>query len=132
MLITIDSDASGYWAEVRFKYNPSLVSIIKQMPSRRWDADAKVWIIPYSSIDTLCRFFEMYDSDIGPIMVNGRPWEPAYHGGDTSSSGNPFVALFGALPADLRMKAYKALATVVHPDRGGTTALMQKLNDAKP
>ena len=149
-MITIDK-IDEFWAEVRFPFNQGLVSTIKQLPMRKWDAEGKCWIIPTTSIETLCTLFMATmrgSAEPYPIMIGGIPWEPLKNrrqedfwsnknttgggGGSSPSGGNPFAALFAALPADLRSKAYVALAKVVHPDAGGNTQLMQQLNAAKP
>lgn len=44
--------------------------------------------------------------------------------------GDPYRALLESLPKDVLKKVYRLIAAEVHPDKGGTTEQMQKVNAA--
>ena len=48
-VVTVTQFASG-WAEVRFEYDATLVSLLESLPrySRMWDNGRKVWTIKYA------------------------------------------------------------------------------------
>lgn len=47
-----------------------------------------------------------------------------------TESGDPYRALLESLPKDVLKKVYRLIAAEVHPDKGGTTEQMQKVNAA--
>ena len=49
---------------------------------------------------------------------------------NTEGFGNVFEALLQEVPAELRLTVYRHLSLALHPDRGGSTELMQQLNTA--
>lgn len=42
----IDVKQNGSVYELKFRYDPYLIALVKNVPGRRWDADAKLWTIP--------------------------------------------------------------------------------------
>lgn len=121
-------------ADVSFKYDAEVVSIVKTIPSRAWVADGKYWTIFASHIPVLAN---MLVSKGHIVSVNGDRWEgPKAKTGPfepfVKDTSNPFTSFFAGIPEAYRVKAYKALTRVFHPDTGGDEALMKKLNEAKP
>ncbi len=47
-MITVTQNDSVY--EIRFRYDPTLVDIVKQIPGRRWHSDCKMWTIPKNNL----------------------------------------------------------------------------------
>jgi len=41
--------------ELRFPYSPSLVELVKSLPSRKWDNNAKCWVIPLVGLNSLVK-----------------------------------------------------------------------------
>lgn len=114
-------------ADVSFKYDPDVIAIVKQIPSRAYVSESKYWTIFTSHVPVLANWLTAAGHT---VSVNGERWmrvEPK-----SDPSGNPFTDLMKALPVEYREKTYKALCRVFHPDTGGDVTLMQKLNEAKP
>lgn len=42
--------------EIRFRYNPDVVYIIKQVPGRKWDPDKKLWTIPKDKLGWFVKY----------------------------------------------------------------------------
>ncbi|GAA2108859.1 hypothetical protein [Streptomyces synnematoformans] len=108
---------------------------IKTLPQgwRRWDKEAKCWIIPHLAVDELTRTLQSEGFTVRTSRPAGRPrgrdgWPRA---GTFGGSGTWADAMYAALGLELADKAYRALLPVLHPDRGGDTAHMQHLNAAR-
>lgn len=41
----VEIDWAGEQYEVKFKYDPAVVSAIKELPGRKWDPERKVWLV---------------------------------------------------------------------------------------
>lgn len=52
--------------EIRFKYDPELVDLVKQVPGRRWDPSAKMWTIPLNHLGMLYNQLKgtKYEADV--------------------------------------------------------------------
>lgn len=131
IVITQDASTPYGWAEVRFPYDPALVAMIREIPGRRWDADAKAWLIHAAAISSCATMFQIAGQ---VVMVNGVEWTGSVPPREKpqASGDAPFGKLFAYLPAELRKPVYSALAKVLHPDMGGTKEIMQELNKHKP
>ncbi len=113
-------------ARVDFPYDTEAVAIIKTVPGHRWHPDTKHWTISPGAVRVAAlRFYERGFA----VTIDGRPFSPAA-APPRAAAGDPFAALLRTLPPPLRQPAYRALARVLHPDAGGTTTLMQALNQA--
>lgn len=123
-------------ADVSFKYDPEVVGIVKTIPSKAWVPEGKYWTILATHIPVLAN---MLVAKGHTVSVNGEKWVhtqaktgPFDPYVKNPSTGNPFQDFFAGIPEAYRVKAYKALTRVFHPDTGGDEALMKKLNEAKP
>ena len=112
------------FSKVNFRYDPVVVEVLKSTTVvHRWDAGRRYRRIETNRSDLLARKLVEQGYE---VLVDNRPWVPV----TTPLAASPIVALFNALPAYLRRPTYLALSKVLHPDRGGNTALMQQLNAA--
>lgn len=115
---------------LRFAYDPTLVSIVKTVPSyaRSWQPTSKVWIVD--------RFYaEQLAADIARMghTVIGLDAEqiPPPKNTTNGDSGDWARAVFRRVGPGKTDVVYRALSRVLHPDVGGDTELMQELNDAR-
>lgn len=107
-------------AQVRCPFH--LKSVCSDLPSRRWSPERRCWIIPTSDVPIAVAAFKQAGEVVG--VIDKRP-TPA----KVSSSGWA-VAMFAALPDNLRAPAFRALAKVLHPDHGGDGLAMASLTSA--
>jgi hypothetical protein len=127
---------SGFWADftddakVLFRYDLDLIDIIRQTPGRRWNSEDRYWTVPDVEVDDVVRRLRSAGADVSVEQPAEHREPPPREEKTKSSSGNPFVTVLGELPSHLRKPMYKAMALVLHPDIGGDTVLMQKLNAA--
>lgn len=119
----------GGLADVSFKYDAEAVSIVKLIPSKVWNADGKYWTIYASHVPVLANMLTARGHE---VSVNGNRWVRTDAAPPPRDSENPFTDFFAGLPEEYRVRAYKALTRVFHPDTGGDLVLMKKLNEAKP
>lgn len=116
---------------VSFPFNRDVVDELKHQipaPYRAWDAEAKEWLISVgwaqAAIDILRSTFghvdvEQFTSDRGkPEPI--RRTDPLY----------TELHLLPSAPPELVQAAYRVLAKTMHPDCGGDTASMQRVNAA--
>lgn len=119
---------------LRFPYDAYLVSQLKAMipaHARTWDADHKWWTVAGVYRDTAIHLL----LETFPSARIGDPPQPF---ASTSPAGCACAQqpACGALfirpdaPGEVIDAAYKALARLNHPDRGGDTADMQRINQA--
>lgn len=90
---------------------------------RRWDKADKCWVVSGSGITQAVILAQVFYDRIDEIT------EPAPRSAGTPT---PFAILhlLDDAPADLVPVVYRHLAKVNHPDRGGDTREMQRLNEA--
>jgi hypothetical protein len=101
---------------VAFDYDAHLIDTLKQaIPGRcrRWDPEQKVWAIGVRWWDTALRVFEMYGLVEG-VQSPASAWD-ALH-------------LKPTAPPEVVDVVYRTLAKLHHPDRGGSSAIMTRLN----
>ena len=101
-------------ALLEFLYDAEAVTIVKTVPGRRWNPTAKHWTIPHSEVRLAATRLHALGF---AVTIDGQLFDP-----DRSRSSGPFVALLKTPPPPLRQPTYRALARVLHPDTGGTTA----------
>jgi hypothetical protein len=114
-------------AVVEFPYDDAALEIIRSVPGRRWNRDARHWIIPHAEVRLAATRFHKAGFT---VTIDGHPFDPAPSPPRADIGGAPLTAFFRILPVALRQPVYRALARVLHPDAGGDTALMQALNRA--
>lgn len=113
------------WLLFDVPYDPDWVEVIKEIPlkHREWDAAKKRWAISPS-----------YAAEI-------RDWTLRFFGAEGSkassstkkrATADPFAVLhlLPSAPAELVDSAYRCLAKLAHPDRGGTHEQMLELTAA--
>jgi hypothetical protein len=113
------------WAyAIEFDYNAEMVEGIKQrIPSRArsWKPELKKWYFKADVIDTVCLLATVYCGR----YVHVDPIEE-----DAPVEAYATLHLLPTAPPELVKVAYKTLAKMIHPDTGGSTAKMQKINSA--
>jgi hypothetical protein len=93
----------------------------------RWDTRRKVWVVPYDAHDDLAEILQEYGLALAEDLNAMEDEIGALRQAEVAAS---YRALFEALPARLRRGARNALARVCHPDAGGDTVTMQRINEA--
>ena len=114
------------WLRVFFAYDPDLIEDLKDSVSsyaRRWDPTSRCWLILPSQRRLLLKLLERHGHE-----VKETPSSTAQHTPSSSPRSDPFESLLEAIPPDLRSKVYRQLSIVLHPDNGGDTELMKRLN----
>ncbi len=110
-------------------YTPFDAGFVEQLkaripaPLRRWDKPDKCWIIEAAGVFRAVSLAEQYYGEVEDIAAAtaGRPVTAAPHA---------VLHLLPDAPADLVPVVYRHLAKVNHPDRGGDTREMQRINEA--
>ncbi|MET8296405.1 hypothetical protein ABZW02_20360 [Streptomyces sp. NPDC005180] len=123
-VLIVRSSVPGAAAVVHLHFE--LREVLKEaVPSHRrtWDAKDKAWRIHEEWIPVLRRALE----DAGHrVRLDGVREERIQAPASDWTS-----AMYRDLGAELGAKAYRALAPVLHPDRGGSLSAMQALNAAR-
>lgn len=108
----------GRSAFVSFPYDEILVDLFKhRFPTRRWIPEQKVWEIPAALAED-CR--NWLADQIGSAVVIK----------DTQDEYAWIDMIFKAVTGNNREALYKGLAKAFHPDTGGDTEIMKRINDA--
>lgn len=105
------------WMRVFFPYDDVIVEVIKEIlpKATRWfDRPNGSWMIRPALLRTTVELLE----DHFAVHV------------EAPSGDGPIEGLFAQVPAERREKLFQKLAGVLHPDTGGSTELMQGLNEA--
>lgn len=94
--------------------------------ARHWDADRKLWVIQERFVVVVLEIARRY---FRLVELNARQQQ------HTGSSQKPPTAhavlhLLPTAPPELVKAAFRTLAQKCHPDHGGTTEQMQRLNQA--
>ena len=93
----------GIWAAFEYK------EALKGLPSARWDPSLKCWHVD-----------QMFCGEARALVDR-------INGGVDAEGVRVFTAMFRLVPPRLRQEAYRALARVLHPDRGGDEQAMKML-----
>lgn len=124
------NDAPWRYA-VKCDYNAELVDALKKnIPARqrKWCPDIKQWWFKEEVIDDVLGLLEHFCSNVhhsnGSAYGTGRP-----PGADVAAAYRTLYLTPDA-PAEVIKAAYRALSKQYHPDAGGTTGAMQRLNEA--
>lgn len=118
---------------LRFPYNAWVIDRIKAViPShgRSYDPGARVWTVYSAWISEAVGILE----DAFETVTMHRNAQRAESARMSGSVGNNYYAdlhLLPTAPPELVRDAYRCLAKLYHPDRGGSTAAMQRINAAK-
>jgi len=115
------------WVDVHSPYDPTYVKELKdsiQASHRKWDPGQSVWHVNELFLDILVRLLKKHFDEVTTDLLNDE---------NSVVPDNMFVPVFEALrqlPNGSMDKIYKSLANALHPDHGGNTELMVKLNNA--
>ena len=111
------------WVDVISPFNSRYIEDLKtviQPSHRKWDPDQRVWHVNEIFLEELVGLLKMHFDEVVTDLT-----EPP--------TDNMFVPLFAALqgmPDGTMDKVYRTLSQALHPDHGGSTELMSKLNNA--
>jgi hypothetical protein len=125
--ISIWWDSDEYVCQFSFSYE--IVDFLRSLPrrDRRSNDDDKTWSFRSKHLDAVlfeCRRlgFQIERLDIADAEDWPSRTEP-------NSTELLLVNFFRMVPKEAMRRAYCAAALTLHPDRGGDTADMQRLND---
>lgn len=118
--------AKDGWVNVSMPYDPKCIEDIKswiETSGRAWNPDTKFWEVKEVYLGTLVTILKKH---FGDNVTQNLTTEEAV-------PENMFVPVFEALKAmpngGVKI-VYRALASAIHPDKGGSNELMSKLNQA--
>lgn len=122
------------YVDIRAPFNQSFINELKaRIPwsYREWDPDTKCWSIKRgfcSEAINITRAHFGYCLETDPYADRRQQEQKR----TTTPSSDPFrvLHLLPTAPWPVIDAAYKALAKTNHPDRGGDTAAMQRINAA--
>jgi hypothetical protein len=128
---TVYVHSEGATATVTFKYDPTVVELIKDIPgwARSWNPTGKQWIL--TDTRYLSGLLLQLSLHGHPTVTTGRP---AGHKPPRPRSAPPETwadALFEAVGQHRIEPVHRALVKILHPDVGGDTSLLQDLNVAR-
>lgn len=122
-------ERAGYEYIVSFRYDPTLVDLVKTVPSdyRSWDGTTKQWRVWASYADPLARSMR----ELGHVVTGLEPPPPPPWG--STSSANWALTLFRRVGPTRVEPVHRALTKVLHPDNAATgdTVMQRELNDAR-
>jgi len=118
-------------AVLTFPFDRWLVDALKaEIPghARTYDSTAKSWTIMAAYAHVAARLMHDVFPDVEIVGAATPP--PFDHGRPTG--GDPYVVLHlrPTAPPELVSAAHKVLARLYHPDAGGSTVVMQRINGA--
>jgi DnaJ domain len=125
------------WTAINFPYDAHLVSCLKDyVPAseRRYDPPSKTWFVTMAWSTTAIGLVRRIYPDVE--VIDQRNWwddrddKPPLR--DRARGSDPYAALhlLPSAPPELIESAYRTLAMLCHPDRGGDTPTMQAINGA--
>lgn len=112
------------WAVETAHFDVDYIEELKeQVPprQRKWNPDAKVWLFKDDAMETV---FFLLRRHFGDYQVHGGRAEL------TPAAAYQALHLLPSAPPELVKVAFKCLAKLNHPDKGGDTATMQAVNAA--
>ena len=112
-----------------FPYSGDLVAALKaHVPAhaRTYDPDTRAWTIAAAYAGLACQLMRAAFPDVLEEGA-GATFD---RGGDPRESALVILHLRPSAPPELVDAAYRCLARLHHPDRGGDTAVMQAINAA--
>ncbi len=120
----------GSAADVTFPYSAYVVAELKRAvpaPLRTYDPDSKTWTVAGRYVSAV---YHVLAQVFGEVDVEGSRSGAADRG--RQSSDDPWVILHlrPTAPPELVSAAHRCLAKLNHPDAGGNTTTMQRINGA--
>lgn len=120
--VTISPTYGGYY--LRFPFDEDVIASLRDLPKhvRRWVPEQKAWFVATAYLDRAEWILE-------------RRWPGCLDVPEFASSApdpGPYAVLYllPSAPPEVVKAAYRALSLSLHPDRGGDTAAMQRVNAA--
>lgn len=146
-------------AKVFSPYAPERVEVIKSIPGRQWSGDGKFWRIPVTQVPALKVALEVIGDQVVIVGQTEQPPRQSGDDGEArrlraentrlerengrlrqeaqrlrneaaARKSNWAETLLSKLGPEQAERAYKRLASVLHPDVGGPDELMRDLNVA--
>ncbi len=123
---TIMQSSRKGWYDISTPFNADFVDKLKALipgNARTWNKESKMWSVIETHLEDAVNLLKLYYAEV--ITTIGQEKE--------QDTGNMFARVFEAmkgLPKENVDKTYKALATALHPDHGGSNELMMQLNQA--
>jgi len=141
--ITFDPDTK--FCQLRFGYNKRFAEFMKSgitpLSYRRWVADKKYWEVHVSKLARVVvvarRYFGHVDySELpGGLQIELAIRMSAFDDVEappkrTASTPHDVLYLLPTAPIEVVKAAYRALALIHHPDRGGDEEILKEINSA--
>jgi hypothetical protein len=117
------------WA-LAFDYSPTMVAAIKDnIPSRqrKWVPTLRQWWFRQEAHTAMLTLAERHCGSVQHVQENGTlaPAIPA-----ETIAAYRTLHLLPSAPDELVKHAYRVMCKIHHPDKGGTTREMQRVNEA--
>lgn len=115
------------WYDVSTPYDSDFVSSLKIVinPSmRRWDPETKLWAVHYSVLSELKDILRLYFDRI----VEEKETKQEIPKIQPEKKIDIIAEIFKICPSKNVDELYKGLAKSFHPDKGGDTEIMKKIN----
>lgn len=129
---TVIFEFRGYQFSCRFRYDPDIVDLVKtSVPgsARSWDPSTKQWLVDADWVRPLADTLR----HCGHTVIGLDPPKPPPTNSHANSHNDHDWALgvFKRIGPNRSDAAYRLLSRLVHPDVGGSDAMMQELNAAR-
>ncbi len=120
----------GSAADVTFPFDAFVVGEIKRAvpsPLRTYDPDTRTWTVAARYVGDI---YHILDRVFGGVDIEGSRTGTSDRGRPTGGDPYQVLHLRPTAPPELVDAAYRCLARLHHPDRGGSTTTMQAINAA--
>ncbi len=105
---TVHIGRKGEEVAIQFSYDERLVEVAKSLPKRRFDPEAKEWLVPLCLYKDVLREFEgqtcvvVVDEDIEQYLLEGKEFEPEATEVFIKKVGNDYMVSFKYDPGLVR------------------------------
>jgi hypothetical protein len=138
--IIVSRGTSGYSLTFRGGNFSPCVSTLKEFIhaySRSYEPTTRKWFIDEDAYDQLFQWLDYAHAELGARVEwqtsgasDRKREEPPPRPRQTPGDPYQTLHLLPSAPPEVVKAAYKALAMKLHPDHGGDTEAMQRINDA--
>jgi hypothetical protein len=136
--IIVSRVTSGYSLTFRGGNFSPCVSTLKEFIhaySRSYEPATRKWVIDEDAYDQLFQWLDYAHAELGARVEWQTPSdrkreEPPPRPRQTPGDPYQTLHLLPSAPAELVKAAYRVMAALHHPDHGGDTDAMQRINDA--
>lgn len=123
----------GWWLET--PYDETFVNELKDLiryPLRKWNPDVKMWWVDNSCWAMAMQLLRHHYTEVESTPRDERTEGEQRTSGIDSVPLTPHetLHLLPSAPPEVVKAVYRTLALLHHPDRGGDTAAMQRINAA--